>query len=59
MLNCHRRKYTKDREISELKEQMSKMQQDFESYNQMVDGALEEIKHEIAQKVWRSVERGR
>ncbi len=43
----------KDREIHQLKEQMSKMQQDFESYNQMVDGALQEIKHEIAQKVWR------
>jgi hypothetical protein len=30
-----------------------KMQQDFESYNLMVDGAFEEIKHEIAQKVWK------
>jgi hypothetical protein len=38
---------TKDREISELKEQMYKMQQDFKSYDESVKETLEKVKHEI------------
>jgi hypothetical protein len=44
---------TKDREIRELKEQMSKMQQDFESHNQMI---FKEVKQKIKQEVSQMVE---
>jgi hypothetical protein len=42
---------TKDREIQELKEQMSKMQQDFKSYDQMVKATFEHSKELISQKM--------
>ena len=44
-------KEKKDQEILELKEQMSSMQHDFKSYDQMVKATLEHAKELISQKV--------
>jgi hypothetical protein len=46
----------KDQEIHELKEQMSKIQQDFKSYNELLNEVFEKVEEKVLQMVERQKE---